>query len=120
MEDPALVEYLRQTQLPLEVNPTSNICLKVFPSLAEHPLPKMIAAGLYVTINSDDPPLFNTTLNDEYVAVARAFGFDAAQMEHFSLNALRAALLPPERRHVMEAQFLRKFARLRAAHRVPV
>lgn len=119
MEDPALVEYLRMTQIPLEVCPTSNVCLKVFPDMASHSLPRMVAAGLYITINSDDPPLFSTTLNDEYVNAARAFGFDAAQMEHFSLNALRASLLPPERRHALEAQFLREFARLRAAHGVP-
>lgn len=118
LEDPALVDELRARQIPLEVCPTSNVCLGVAESLAAHPLPKLIEHGLYVTLNSDDPPLFDTTLNDEYVACAAAFGFDAAVMEQLSLNALRASLLPPQRRHELERRFLRDFARLRAEHGV--
>ncbi len=118
LEDPALVDELRARQIPLEVCPTSNVCLGVAPSLDSHPLPKLIDAGLYVTLNSDDPPLFNTTLNDEFVSCARVFGFDAATMEQLSLNALRASLLPPEQRHVLERRFIGDFARLRAQHGV--
>ena len=62
LEDPALVEHLRARQIPLEVCPSSNVCLGVAPSMAAHPLPQLLAAGLCVTINSDDPPMFNTTL----------------------------------------------------------
>jgi adenosine deaminase len=94
LEDPALVAYLREAQIPLEVCPTSNVCLGVAPSLAEHPLPKLLAEGLYVTINSDDPPLFNTSLTEEYLCCADAFGFDAETVQALSLNALRASLLP--------------------------
>ncbi len=118
LEDPVLVDELRARQIPLEVCPTSNVCLGVAPSLEAHPLPKLIDAGLYVTLNSDDPPLFNTTLNDEYVTCAGVFGFDAAAMEHLSLNALRASLLPPAQRHVLERRFIGDFARLRAEHGV--
>ncbi len=109
LEDPALVEELRARQIPLEVCPSSNVCLGVASSLAAHPLPKLIEAGLYVTLNSDDPPLFDTTLNDEYVRCADAFGFDLATMQQLSLNALRASLLPPARKHALEREFLRKF-----------
>jgi aminodeoxyfutalosine deaminase len=118
LEDSALVTELRARQIPLEVCPSSNVCLGVAPSLREHPLPRLIEAGLYVTINSDDPPLFNTTLNDEYVLCAEAFGFDAAQMEQLSLNALRASLLRPAQRQALERRFLRDFARLRMEHGV--
>lgn len=118
LEDPALVDELRARQIPLEVCPTSNVRLGVAPSLEAHPLPRLIDAGLYVTLNSDDPPLFNTTLNDEFVASARAFGFDAATMEQLSLNALRASLLPPAQRQVLERRFIGDFARLRAEHGV--
>ena len=58
IEDAALVERLRDLQIPLDVCPISNICLGVFPSLEQHPLPKLLDAGLFVTINSDDPPMF--------------------------------------------------------------
>jgi adenosine deaminase len=118
LEDPALVDELRARQIPLEVCPSSNVCLGVVERLAAHPLPQLIEAGLYVTINSDDPPLFDTSLNDEYVRCAEAFGFDAATMEQLSLNALRASLLPAARRSELERQFLRDFARLRAEHQV--
>ncbi|MBI5300664.1 MAG: adenosine deaminase [Chloroflexi bacterium] len=116
VEDPALVAHLRETQVPLEVCPTSNVCLNVVPSFAEHPFPRLIAQGLYVTLNSDDPPMFNTTLTDEYLKVAQYFHFDADQLERLSLNALRASLLPANQRAAMDASFKQEFARLRAEH----
>ncbi len=113
LEDPALVDYLREKQIPLEVSPTSNVCLKVFPSLAEHALPRLLDEGLYVTINSDDPPMFNTTLTDEYLQIADTFGFDVDRIETLVLNAVRAALLPAEKKMAMERSFTAEFARLR-------
>jgi len=67
LEDADLVAELRERQIPLEVCPTSNVCLGVAPSFAEHPLPRLLDAGLYVTLNSIDPPMFGTTLTDEYL-----------------------------------------------------
>jgi adenosine deaminase len=114
LEDPALVDYLREHQIPLEVCPTSNICLGVFPRMEDHPLPRLIAEGLYVTLNSDDPPMFNTTLTDEYRMAARVFGLDADALMGLALNGVRAARLPAERKAAMEAAFMAEFARLRA------
>jgi adenosine deaminase len=116
LEDTALVEELRARQIPLEVCPTSNVCLGVAPSIAEHPLPRLLAEGLYVTLNSDDPPMFNTTLTNEYLAVAGAFGWGAAELERLTLNAVRAALLPAAERADLDARFAAEFARLRAEH----
>jgi adenosine deaminase len=113
LEDPALVSELRDRQIPLEVSPTSNVCLHVARSLAEHPLPRLLAEGLYVTLNSDDPPMFNTTLTDEYLAVARAFNLGPADLEKLVLNAVRASLLPAAERAALEAEFTAEFARLR-------
>jgi aminodeoxyfutalosine deaminase len=113
LEDARLVEYLRTKQIPLEVCPTSNVCLNVAPSLAAHPLPRLLAEGLYVTLNSDDPPMFNTTLTDEYQSVAETFGFDAEQMETLALNAVRASLLPEAERREMEQTFRQTYAALR-------
>ncbi len=114
LEDPTLVDELRVSQVPLDVCPTSNVCLGVFPSLADHPLPRLIDAGLYVTLNSDDPPMFNTTLTDEYLAAAHVFGFGPDTLEWLALNGVRASLLPRETRARMEADFAAEFARLRA------
>jgi adenosine deaminase len=116
LEDPLLVDELRARQIPLEVCPTSNVCLKVAPSLAEHPLPRLLAEGLYVTINSDDPPMFNTTLTDEYLAIAKTFQLNAATIEALLLNAVRASLLPPNDKVKLEQYFMNEFERLRIAH----
>ncbi len=105
LEDPALVAELRDRRIPLEVCPSSNVCLGVAPSWPGHPLPRLWEAGLYVTLNSDDPPLFNTTLTDEYVHAAEVFGLDAAALKALSLNALRASFLPAPERAALEARF---------------
>jgi len=116
IEDPALVAELRARQIPLEVCPTSNVCLKVAPSMAKHPLPRLLAEGLYVTIGSDDPAMFNTTLTDEYLAIAATLGMTVGGIEGLVLNGVRASLLPPEERASMSAAFGRELARLRQEH----
>ncbi len=113
LEDPTLVAYLREHQIPLEVSPTSNIRLKVFPSMAEHALPRLLEEGLYVTINSDDPPMFGTTLTDEYLQAAETFGWDADLIEKLVFNALRVSLLPDTKKAQLEQQFKTEFAALR-------
>ncbi len=109
----ALVAELRARQIPLEVCPTSNVCLKVVPTLADHPLPRLLAEGLYVTLNSDDPPMFNTTLTDEWLACAKTFGWGVEVLEKLSLNAVRASLLPAEEKAELERRFVGEFAGLR-------
>lgn len=94
LEDPDLVAELRERQVPLEVCPTSNVCLGVAPSFEEHPLPRLLDAGLYVTLNSDDPPMFGTTLTDEYLEAAAAFDLGAAGVADLALRAAEATLLP--------------------------
>lgn len=116
LEDPALLRELRRRQTPLEVSPTSNVCLKVAASMAEHPLPRLLAEGLYVTIGSDDPAMFNTTLTNEYQAIAAAFGLTAEDIERLVLNGVRAALLPEAQRTAMEQTFTAEFAQLRREH----
>jgi adenosine deaminase len=115
IEDPQLVAYLRETQLPLEICPTSNICLKVYPSLAEHSLPELMSQGLYVTINSDDPPMFNTTLTAEYLAAHRAFGWQADAIQQLVINAVKVTLLPETEKEVLLGAFAADFERLAQA-----
>lgn len=113
LEDPALVAELRERQIPLEVCPTSNVCLKVFAEMGAHPLPELLRQGLYVTLNSDDPPMFNTTLTQEFIAAASQFHLPLATLEQLTLNAVRAALLPAPTREMMEQQFQQRFGVLR-------
>jgi aminodeoxyfutalosine deaminase len=93
LADPALVAYLREGQVPLEVCPTSNVCTKQVPDLASHPLPRLLAEGLFVTLNSDDPPMFGTTLTQEYRRAAAVLGLDRGQLASLALNGVRASFL---------------------------
>ena len=102
LEDRKLVDTLRTRQVPLEVCPTSNVCLGVADSIESHPLPDLIKEGLYVTINTDDPPMFGTTLNDELIKTTHAFGFSEDDLRHLMLQAARASLLPKADRQALE------------------
>ena len=112
LEDSALVRELAEAGTALEVCPTSNVCLGVFPDLAAHPFERLREAGLVVTVNSDDPPLFETTLTDEYRRLAATFGYDAATLAGFALAALRCSFLPPAEREERERDLLRQVAAL--------
>jgi adenosine deaminase len=93
--DPRLLEHLRERQIPLEVCPTSNVRTRSVPSLAEHPLAVLVGAGVPVTINSDDPPMFSTTLDSEYAVAADLLGLDAAGVAELARAAVRASFLDP-------------------------
>ncbi|HZO65189.1 MAG TPA: adenosine deaminase [Kribbellaceae bacterium] len=102
VQDPALLAHLASTGIPLEVCPTSNVATRAVATLDDHPLPVMVAAGVQVTINSDDPPMFGTDLNTEYAVAARLLGLDghgladlarAAVRHSFADDAVKAALL---------------------------
>lgn len=113
LEDPNLVAYLCEVQIPLDVSPTSNVCLGVAPSLREHPLPSLLENGLFVTINSDDPPMFNTSLTQEYERLQSTFGFDLNQIQALVLNGIRASLLAEPEKVKLKDEFELEFAGLR-------
>lgn len=104
LEDGKLVAELRDRQVHLEVCPSSNVCLGVVPSLAEHPLPALLNEGLNVSINSDDPPMFNTSLTDELIRCSDAFGFNEDILWTLMLNAANAAFVTPEKRRELIAK----------------
>lgn len=93
VQDPRLMEHLRDTGISLEVCPTSNVCTRSAPSLAEHPLPALVAAGVTVTINSDDPPMFSTTLNNEYAVAADLLGLDETGVAELARAGVRESFL---------------------------
>jgi adenosine deaminase len=109
-EDNDLMEHLKRTQLVLEVCPTSNVCLGVYPSLREHSLPKLLEFGLKITINSDDPPMFNTTLTQEYIACSRTYGWGTEVLRGLVLNAVEATLLAPAEKLVLQERFQKALA----------
>lgn len=111
IEDPELVTYLAEQRIPLEVCPTSNIRLGVFPDITTHPLPRFHAAGVPLSVNSDDPPLFNTTLNSEVKLLADPFNFDIATINEIVLNGVRHSFLPAQEKVAMEARFRAEMTR---------
>lgn len=94
VEDPLLLAYLRDAQIPLEINPTSNICLHIYRKLGHHPLPHLDRMGLLVTVNTDDPPLFNTDLTSEYALLVDEFNYDLASVARIARNAFVASAAP--------------------------
>lgn len=93
-QDPALLSVLRDRQIWLEVCPTSNLRTRAVGSLAEHPLAALVAAGVPVTIASDDPPMFSTTLLAEYRVACQLLGLDATGAADLARASFRASFLP--------------------------
>jgi adenosine deaminase len=104
IEDSNLVSRLADLGTVLEVCPGSNIALKVFPDFASHPLRKLKEAGVRVTISSDDPPFFHTSLKREYDLAASAFGFSDAEIDQLTRTGIEAAFVDEETRQALLAR----------------
>jgi adenosine deaminase len=119
IEDPALVEHLADRRILLEISPTSNICLGIYDSLSRHPLRRLYEAGIPLTVNSDDPPLFNTTLSDELGTLVGPFHLDIAAIDEIVLNGARYCFLPVERKQALEEAFQAEMDALKVEHGLP-
>ena len=94
LEDPALVARLVASGITLTVCPLSNLKLCVVGDMAEHPLDRMLAAGLKATVNSDDPAYFGGYVADNYRAVAKARGLSRADIVQLARNSFTGSFLP--------------------------
>ena len=88
------MDRLRRDRVPLEVCPTSNICLGLAPDVAHHPFDELRRAGLEVSINTDDPALFDTTLSEEFRRVGEAFSYTPEVLAKLALAAAEHSFLP--------------------------
>ncbi len=104
IEDKDLVKRLADLGTVLEVCPGSNIALKVFPDFASHPLRVLKEAGVRVTISSDDPPFFHTSLKREYELAADAFGFSDAAIDEMTRTGIEAAFVDEPTRQALFAR----------------
>jgi adenosine deaminase len=105
VDDAALLEYLRARNVVLDISPTSNVRTGAVPGIEAHPLRRLFDAGVHVTLNTDDPTFFDTTLNDEYRLAARVFGFGPADLATLALNGVRGAFLPEHESTALLAAF---------------
>lgn len=104
LEDPELTAELADLQLPLEVCPSSNVALGVVASWADHPLPRLQGAGLALSLASDDPPLFGTTLTEEYRRCVTHFGWGAEQVLAIAAAAVEHSFMTEERKQALRAE----------------
>ena len=95
-QDPALLAHLAEHRIPLEVCPSSNVATRAVPTLEEHPLRAFRDAGVVVTINSDDPPMFGTTLNHEYEIAADLLDLDRAGVADLARTAVQVSFAPDD------------------------
>jgi adenine deaminase len=94
-EDPRLVDRLAAEQIPLTVCPLSNVKLRVFPTMAGHPLKRLLDRGVRVTLNSDDPAYFGGYLTENFQAAQEALGLTREDVWRLSRNAVEASFLAP-------------------------
>ena len=104
IDDPALQARLAREQIPLTMCPLSNLHLQVTPDLADHPLKRLLDAGLCVTVNSDDPAYFGGYVAANYVAAQRALGLTRADIATLARNSITASWLSTERRALLLAE----------------
>jgi adenosine deaminase/aminodeoxyfutalosine deaminase len=105
-QDRALLAYLLETQVPIELCITSNLRTGCLHHLQQHPLKTYFDLGLLVTLNSDDPAMFGTSLAREYQIAQDVFGFSHAQLKRLAMNSFQASFLPEEKKK----EYLRHFA----------
>lgn len=98
MEDPGVVRLLKRRGIPLEVCPTSNLRTRVIRRWRDHPLPRMIEAGLRLSLNSDDPGLFKTSLLQEYRSAHRRMGLGAETLYQRHRDGIQASFLSANRK----------------------
>ena len=94
LEDPKLVEKLAADKIPLTVCPLSNIKLRVFNSMEDHPLKEMLRKGLCVTVSSDDPSYFGGYLNENFIETAKALNLSQEDIYQLAKNSFHASFLP--------------------------
>ncbi|PYI66832.1 adenosine deaminase [Arthrobacter livingstonensis] len=111
VEDSMLVRRLAADQVPLTVCPLSNVRLRAVDTLAAHPLPQMLASGLNVCINSDDPAYFGGYMGENFQSLVAEFGLDVDALELLAGNSIRSSFAPEARK----AQLLAELAAWRAA-----
>jgi len=115
--DPRLTDYLRRRRVTVEMCPMSNVRTGVAPSLAKHPIKVFVESGLRVTVSTDDPSMFETDMNNEYLQLHRVLGFGAPELFKLSLNSLDSSFLPEERKIKMRESFVREYDRVAGRER---
>jgi len=111
-EDPQLISLLKQKQIPLEICVISNVRTGVCDSIEAHPIGQYFKQGLMVTVNSDDPVMFNTTISQEYLVLVEKLGFTINDLKRLSMNGIKASFMSDNDKKLMEDQFEKEWQHL--------
>lgn len=109
LEDGALTAELAKKQLPLEICPTSNVCTAIFNEISEYPIRKLLDAGLYVTINTDDPAIEGTNIKQEYKNLVREFDLTKSEIRKLLENSVNASFASEEMKTAMLSKIASEF-----------
>ena len=112
IEDMIVVKELVERQIPLDICPTSNIRLNIYPTMSQHPFRNLDELGVYVTINSDDPSIIGSSLCDEYTVAVREFGYTISDLVRFAKNSIQASYITIE----SKTKYLREINQWEKSH----
>ena len=115
-EDPQLINYLGEKQIPLEMCVVSNIKTQVCKTFEEHPVRNYFKEGLMVTINSDDPTMFDTSITNEYLVLIQKFGFSLEEIRKINFNSIQASFMTDREKDIMKETFNQEWKGLTSKH----
>ena len=104
-EDPELLDYLQEHRTPLELCPVSNVCTGVVSAIAEHPIREYFERGLIISVNTDDPMMFGTTLDKEYELLVQECGFTRQEICRLILLGIESSWLSEDRKKLLATSF---------------
>ncbi len=110
--DPELIKELRTRGIGIETCPVSNLRTGAIKVVKEHPIRTFIRNGIKVSVNSDDPPMFNTEMNNEYLQLHRELGFSVDELMRISLDSIETSFLPVKKKEELRGKFLEEYRAL--------
>jgi adenosine deaminase len=105
IRDPEMLKFVRDRKIPLEVCPISNYLTQSFPTYEDHPIRQLMNAGVLVTVNSDDPGIFATTLSDDYEVLHRVHQFSKVDFRQCNQVAFNASFIPEDQKKLVRGDF---------------
>ena len=108
-DDPRLMDYLKEGGVTIEACPVSNVRTGAIPTVGEHPIREFQSRGIRVTVNSDDPSMFETDMNNEYIQLHRHLGFTVQELFGLSLDAVDSSFLPEKERERLREAFVEEY-----------
>ena len=105
----SLLKEIREKGIAIETCPVSNLRTGAIKALKEHPIRSFINQGIKVSVNSDDPPMFNTDMNSEYLQLNNQLGFTVDELMRISLDSIETSFLPTKKKAEMREEFLKEY-----------